>query len=108
MNITDLIVELLEKGQKVEMPGIGTLDSVVRSAHHDPNTRTYYPTRRVIAYSTETSGDSEIVKTLAERECVSEDVAKQMWLNYIDALTDKVKRSGHHNFGKLGLSLSTV
>lgn len=102
MNITDLIVELLEKGQKVEMPGIGTLDSVVRSAHHDPNTRTYYPTSRVIAYSTETSGDSEIVKTLAERECVSEDVAKQMWLNYIDALTDKVKRSGHHNFGKLG------
>lgn len=102
MNITDLIVELLEKGQKVEMPGIGTLDSVVRSAHHDPATRTYYPASRVIAYSTETSGESEIVKTLAERECVSEDVAKQMWLNYIDALTDKVKRTGHHNFGKLG------
>jgi nucleoid DNA-binding protein len=68
MNITDLIVELLEKGQKVEMPGIGTLDSVVRSAHHDPATRTYYPASRVIAYSTETSGESEIVKTLAERE----------------------------------------
>ena len=102
MNITDLIVELLENGQKVEMPGIGTLDSVVRSAHHDPATRTYYPASRVIAYSTETSGESEIVKTLAERECVSEDVAKQMWHNYIDALTDKVKRTGHHSFGKLG------
>ena len=102
MNITDLIVELLENGQKVEMPGIGTLDSVVRSAHHDPATRTYYPASRVIAYSTETSGESEIVKTLAERECVSEDVAKQMWFNYIDALTDKVKRTGHHSFGKLG------
>ena len=102
MNITDLIVELLENGQKVEMPGIGTLDTVVRSAHHDPNTRTYYPASRVIAYSTETTGDSKIIKTIAERECVSEDVAKQMWLNYIDALTDKVKRSGHHNFGKLG------
>ena len=102
MNITDLIVELLENGQKVEMPGIGTLDTVVRSAHHDPNTRTYYPASRVIDYSAETTGDNGIVKTIAERECVSEDVAKQMWLNYIDALTDKVKRSGHHNFGKLG------
>ena len=102
MNITDLIVELLEKGQKVEMPGIGTLDTVVRSAHHDPNTRTYYPASRAIAFSAETTGDNEIVKVLAERECVSEDVAKQMWLNYIDALTDKVKRSGHHNFGRLG------
>ena len=102
MNITDLIVELLENGQKVEMPGIGTLDTVVRSAHHDPNTRTYYPASRVIDYSAETTGDNGIVKTIAERECVSEDVAKQMWLNYIDALTDKVKRTGHHNFGKLG------
>ena len=43
MNITDLIVELLEKGQKVEIPGIGTLDSVMQDAHHDPKTRIYYP-----------------------------------------------------------------
>lgn len=103
MNITDLIVELLEKGQKVEMPGIGTLDTVMRNAHHDPATRTYYPASRTVAFSTDTTGDSEIVKVLAERECVNEDVAKQMWLNYIDALTDKVKRSGQHKFGRLGL-----
>ena len=103
MNITDLIVELLEKGQKVEMPGIGTLDTVMRNAHHDPATRTYYPASRTVAFSTDTTGDSEIVKVLAERECVNEDVAKQMWLNYIDALTDKVKRSGQHKFGRLGM-----
>ena len=28
MNITSLIVELLQKGQKVEIPEIGTFDSV--------------------------------------------------------------------------------
>ena len=39
---------------------------------------------------------------------MSEDVAKQMWLNYIDALTDKVKRTGHHNFGKLGTLTSEM
>ncbi len=102
MNITDLIVELLEKGQKVVMPGIGTLDTVQRAAHHDPATHTYYPAGRAIAFSEESDGECDIVKALAERECINEEVAKQMWLNYLDALTDKVKRSGHHTFGRLG------
>lgn len=102
MNITDLIVELLENGQKVVMPGIGTLDTVQRAAHHDPATRTYYPAGRAVAFSEECNGESDIVKILAERECINEEVAKQMWLNYIDALTDKVKHSGHHTFGRLG------
>ena len=102
MNITDLIVEMLEKGQKVEIPGIGTLDSVMQNAHHDPKTRIYYPASRTIAFSEETTGDNGIIKELAERECISEDVAKQMWLNYVDALSDKMKRSGRHTFGRLG------
>lgn len=102
MNITDLIVELLEKGQKVVMPGIGTMDTVQRAAHHDPATHTYYPAGRAIAFSVESNGECDIVKVLAERECINEEVAKQMWLNYIDALTDKVKRSGRHTFGRLG------
>ena len=55
MNITDLIVELLEKGQKVVMPGIGTLDTVQRAAHHDPATHTYYPAGRAIAFSEESN-----------------------------------------------------
>jgi chemotaxis protein histidine kinase CheA len=102
MNITDLIVELLEKGQKVVMPGIGTLDTVQRTAYHDPATHTYYPAGRAIAFSEKSDEECDIVKVLAERECINEEVAKQMWLNYIDALTDKVKRSGRHTFGRLG------
>ena len=102
MNITDLIVELLEKGQKVVMPGIGTLDTVQRTAYHDPATHTYYPAGRAIAFSEASNEECDIVKVLAERECINEEVAKQMWLNYIDALTDKVKRSGRHTFGRLG------
>ena len=102
MNITDLIVELLEKGQKVVMHGIGTLDTVQRTAYHDPATHTYYPAGRAIAFSEASDEECDIVKVLAERECINEEVAKQMWLNYIDALTDKVKRSGRHTFGRLG------
>ena len=102
MNITDLIVEQLEQGHKVVLPGIGTLDGVVQNAHHDPATGTFYPASRTIALSDETTDDSEIVKVIAERECISEDVAKQMWLNYIDALTDKMGRTGKHVLGRLG------
>lgn len=102
MNITDLIVEMLEKGQKVDLPGIGTLDSVMQNAHHDPKSQTYYPASRVIAYSESAEGGDDIIKELAARECIGEDVAKQMWTNYVDALTDKLKRTGKHTLGRLG------
>ena len=102
MNISELIVDLLEKGQKVEIPGIGTLDSVIHDAHHDPQSQTLYPASRTIVYREDTTGDNSIVKSIAESECISEDVAKQMWHNYVDALTDKVKSSGEHSLGRLG------
>lgn len=102
MNISELIVDLLEKGQKVEIPGIGTLESVILDAHHDPETQTYYPASRTIAYRSETTGDESIVASIAEIDCVKMEVAKQMWHNYVDALTDKVKSSGEHSLGRLG------
>lgn len=102
MNITDLIVELLQQGQKVELPGIGTFDSEVKSPRHDPETRIYYPATRSIVFSSGTTDDMSMVKVIAQRECVGEDVAQQMWRNYTDALSDKIKRTGEHRFGELG------
>lgn len=107
MNITDLIVELLQQGQKVELPEIGTFESVEQSPRHDPDARIYYPATRNIVFRSITTGDDSVVKEIARRECVSEDVARQMWSNYIDALSEKIKRSGEHRFGELGtLSLN--
>lgn len=102
MNITELIVELLQNGQKVELPGIGTFDSVLQEPHHDPATRTYYPATREIVFREGAGDDNAIVKIIAERECVGEGVASQMWTNYLDALTDKIDRTGQHQFGTLG------
>ena len=84
MNITDLIV------------------GEIKEPYHDPSTRTYYPATRAIVFDETTKGDNHIVDILAERECVGADVASQMWRNYIDALSDKLKRTGTHNFGALG------
>ena len=102
MNITDLIVERLQQGHKVDLPGIGTLDSVMQSPRHDEATHTYYPATRSIVFNGQVSGEGDLTPTIAERECVGVEVAKQMWRNYIDALGDKLKRSGSHQFGKLG------
>ena len=102
MNITDLIIELLQQGQKVELPEIGTFESVEQSPRHDPDARIYYPATRNIVFRSITTGDDSVVKEIARRECVSEDVARQMWSNYIDALSEKIKRSGEHRFGACG------
>ena len=102
MNISELIVELLQQGKKVEINGIGTFESVMRNPHHDPRSNTYYPASRVVAFSEQLQGDESIVDELATRECISRDVAKQMWHNYVDALSDKMARAGEHKFGKMG------
>ena len=102
MNITDLIVELLQQGKQVELPGTGTFGSEMQPPYHDPSTGTYYPSRRTITFTTATTGDESIVHALAQRECVSDNVARQMWKNYMDALTDKLHRTGSHSFGEMG------
>jgi nucleoid DNA-binding protein len=102
MNITDLIVELLQQGKQVELPGMGTFGSEMQPPYHDPASGTYFPARRTLTFSTATSGDESIVQALAQRECVGDNVARQMWKNYVDALTDKLQRTGNHTFGDLG------
>lgn len=102
MNITSLIVELLQSGQKVELPEIGTFDSVECAPHHDPVTRIYYPATRIIVYNETTTGDESVVNVIAQRECVSADVARQMWRNYLDALKDKLQHAGEHRLEGLG------
>ncbi|MBQ8703453.1 MAG: DUF4366 domain-containing protein [Bacteroidales bacterium] len=102
MNITDLIVELLQQGNLVELPEIGTFGSEMQPPYHDPATGTYYPSRRTLTFSTHLNGDDSMVRVLAQRECVSENVARQMWKNYVDALTDKLQRTGTHSIGELG------
>lgn len=103
MNITDLIIEQLQQGNLVELPGMGTFGSEMQPPYHEASTGVFYPSRRTLTFSTATSGnDSDIVRVLAQRECVGENVARQMWKNYVDALTDKLQRTGSHAFGELG------
>lgn len=68
MNITDLIVELLQQGNLVELPEIGTFGSEMQPPYHDSATGTYYPSRRTLTFSTHLNGDDSMVKMLAQRE----------------------------------------
>ncbi len=102
MSITDLIVELLEQGKSIEIDGIGTLGSQMRNAYHDPATHIFYPAGRTVVFDQHCTGDDTMVGVIAERECVGTEVARQMWRNYVDALSDKMQRTGSHTFGRLG------
>lgn len=102
MNISDFIVELLKKGNAVELPGFGTLSPKEEQAHIDQQSGTFFPTRRTVAFDNKTVGNKEIVKQIAEHECVSDNVAEMMWKNYLDALKDKMERSGSHTFDGVG------
>ena len=102
MNITDLIVDLLQQGKTVEIPGIGTLRTEMQAAHHDPRTHTYYPARRVVVYSNLQNDSRELIANIARKECVSEDIAEMMLKNYIGALESKLQREGCHTFANIG------
>ena len=103
MNITELIVEFVQQGNVVEFPGMGTLTGSNVSAHHDTATGTYYPARRTVVMNNSLSGSKAIVRHIAEKECVTNDIAEQMWNNYIAALEDKLRRTASgHEFPGLG------
>lgn len=103
MNITELIVEFVQQGNVVEFPGMGTLTGSNVSAHHDTATGTYYPARRTVVMTNTLAGSKAIVRHIAEKECVTNDIAEQMWNNYIAALEEKLRRTASgHEFPGLG------
>ncbi|MCQ2297012.1 MAG: hypothetical protein MJZ51_00160 [Bacteroidales bacterium] len=86
MSITDFIVELLQKGTPVEVPGIGTIQS----------------SNGTTLLTQVFNNDKSIVQYIAEKECVSYNIAEMMWKNYVDALTDKLAETHSHEFPQLG------
>ena len=112
MNITDLIVEFIQQGNVVEFPGMGTLTSSNVNAYHDAATSIYYPARRTVVMTETLAGNKAVVRRIAERECVTNEIAEQMWANYVIALKDKLQHNpkGHEfpGIGCLRLSGSKV
>ena len=103
MNITELIVEFIQQGNVVEFPGMGTLTGSNVSAYHDTAKGTYYPARRTVVMTGSLSGSKAIIRHIAEKECVTNDIAEQMWNNYIAALDEKLHRTASgHEFPGLG------
>ncbi|MBR1792824.1 MAG: SPOR domain-containing protein [Bacteroidales bacterium] len=102
MNITRLIVEVLQSGKNVEIKGIGTFSSQMVDAHHDKEKGIFYPERRSAVFSNEVVGDDSVIDILAQKECVNRDIAEKMWQTYISALHDKLEKQGSHLFSGLG------
>ena len=103
MNITELIVEFVKQGNVVEFPGMGTLTSTNVSAYHDAASGTFYPARRTVAMNNSLSGNKAIIRQIAEKECVTNDIAEMMWNNYVSALDDKLRHTASgHEFPGLG------
>ena len=112
MNITDLIVEFIQQGNVVEFPGMGTLTGNNVNAYHDTATNTFFPARRTVVMTETLVGNKAVIRRIAERECVTNEIAEQMWNNYVAALKDKLQRNpeGHEfpGMGRLHLKGSKV
>lgn len=102
MNISEQIIELIKQGETVELNGIGTFESQRVLAHFDANDRTFYPTTMQMQFSTLRHGGVDMVKIIAEKECVGEATARQMWRNYLDALMNKIEGVGSHDIAGIG------
>lgn len=102
MNLTDLIVELLQQGKSVTLPGIGTLDPKTEASRLDTANGTLSPSHKSVSISQRTDNVVDMVQQIAQKECVGENVARQIWQNYLDALTDKLGRTSSHTFAGIG------
>ncbi len=102
MNITNFIVEVLRKGQQVEVPGIGTFSLQTVDAYHDEQSGVLYPKRESVSFSTSTTGNVDIIDAIAKSECVSQETAKMMWNSFVSAVDERLRTTGSHNFKGLG------
>ena len=103
MDITQFIVEFIKQGNVVELPGMGTLTSSNVAARHDEASGAFYPSRRTVVLSNAQQGNKAIVRAIAERDCVTNEIAEQMWKNYLDALNAKLStHPDGHEFPGLG------
>ena len=102
MNLTDLIVELLQQGKSVTLPGIGTLDPKTEASRLDTANGTLSPSHKSVSISQRSDNAVDMIQQIAQKECVGEDVARQIWKNYLDALTDKLGRTSSHTFSGIG------
>lgn len=107
MNITEQIAEIILKGQTVELPGIGTLAARQVEAHFDAASNTFFPTRQEIVFNPGMRGGFDMVSFIAEKECVSNATAMQMWRNYADALAGKFEKAGVHEIPGVGTLTKT-
>lgn len=104
MNITELIVDFVKEGNVVEFPGMGTLTCNSVSARHDAETGTFFPARRTVVMNDSQAGNKSIIRRIADSECVTTDIAEQLWANYVAALDDKLRRCpAGHEFPGIGM-----
>lgn len=102
MNITDYIVEYLKSGKRVSINGVGVLSEQETTAYYDRATSTFYPTRRSVTIEQGAVDESDFIKFLADKECVSATTATQIWKNYTDAVVAKLKSEGTCMLSGLG------
>ena len=107
MNITDYLVEYLKSGKPVNIKGIGVIIEQETKAFFDSTTSTFYPTRQNLSIQNGVVNESDFLRFLADKECVSTTTAAQIWKNYNDALLSKLNDEGSCRLGDLGnISLS--
>ena len=102
MNITDYLVEYLKQGNQVNIPQVGLLAEKEVEAHFDQSSATFYPKQRTLSIEPSNQQESAFIQFLAQKECVSTGTATQIWKNYTDALSSKIKSDGRCMIGDLG------
>ena len=102
MNVAVDLFEFLHNQDRAELPGLGTFVACRQSATISPLTGTIEPPCRSIAFKQEESGDMTFVRSMAEKEFISEQTALVWIKQYTQSVKEKLDLGQKCKIGALG------
>lgn len=102
MNVAADLFEYLHSHDKAELPGLGTFYVQHHAAEISPLTGTIEPPCRKLTFQAEEANDYSFVKSMAEKEFISEQTALVWIKQYTDSLKEKLEKGAKCKIGELG------
>ena len=102
MNVAADLFEYLHSHDKAELPGLGTFYVQHHAAEISPLTGTIEPPCRKLTFKVEETNDYSFVKSMAEKEFISEETALVWIKQYTDSLKEKLEKGIKCRIGELG------
>lgn len=103
MNLNNLILNALQQGHVVVLPGLGSLRTRTESAQVHPVKHTFTPPHTYLIFDVEEEDENIFLNSIAKEENVSIEKAKEALSAHIVTIKENLASNSRYEFGNWGV-----